>query len=544
MAYVGFKRGLQANLPTQQSDMQDGYFYLTSDTNRLYVCKDNQGTKQLVELNQSITSVTTMGQLPTGTSTQAIGQFYYVTHDNVLCVYTASGWVQINPDTALVANSQNTVIATVTDGVSVTSTVEDTTTPNPNQSIGSFNVVGGGVISVQKGTGNEIVISAPQGIDTQYDLTAATVTGTGASISLTNKGDATDKDTITFAGGTNVQVTQSSGTITITGPDEIASSDVAFNAAGALSVNTSVDSITGQAGNTVTPHIRYGKTADATPVTYGTDAVFANGTANLDIYTTGQVDALVNSKLQAADAMTYKGAVSSAAALTGKTNVQQGDTYKADTAFTLGSVDVHVGDLLIFKGPDGATNNTSAWDVIPSGDDQLITVSSNGTTKRFDINDNGTSIGGLTFAAGTHAAVTAVASNSNKDLTVTIGQATDYTAQTATGTTTATSLDAASAPATPTTATFTAVTGIQTDTYGNVVDGSITTAQLTVTDSHANIDSVTNTVSTTNNVATVTTTVIDTDTASDNDSFSITSGNFTVASANKQISISLEWGSF
>lgn len=90
MANVAFKRGLQSALPVSAVD---GVFYLTTDTNRLYV---GQGTN-LVELNKSITVVAKVADLPiTGV---AGGQFYYAELENILCVYSGTEWVQINPDT-------------------------------------------------------------------------------------------------------------------------------------------------------------------------------------------------------------------------------------------------------------------------------------------------------------------------------------------------------------------------------------------------------------------------------------------------------------
>jgi hypothetical protein len=59
MANVLFKRGLHSALPASNA-ATDGVFYLTTDTNRLYV---GQGTK-LVELNKSITVVDTIAGLP------------------------------------------------------------------------------------------------------------------------------------------------------------------------------------------------------------------------------------------------------------------------------------------------------------------------------------------------------------------------------------------------------------------------------------------------------------------------------------------------
>ena len=58
MANIKFKRGLQANLP---SVVEDGVFYLTTDTNRLYV--GNGSTRKL--LNQTVNIVSDLTTLET-----------------------------------------------------------------------------------------------------------------------------------------------------------------------------------------------------------------------------------------------------------------------------------------------------------------------------------------------------------------------------------------------------------------------------------------------------------------------------------------------
>lgn len=112
MANVLFKRGHHANLPVSGTNaVIDGAFYLTDDTNRLYV---GQG-HNLVELNKSITTVATVNDLPAVTDVE-VGQFYYIqgasnatpnsdgTNKNILAVViddpvSGKRWVQVNPDT-------------------------------------------------------------------------------------------------------------------------------------------------------------------------------------------------------------------------------------------------------------------------------------------------------------------------------------------------------------------------------------------------------------------------------------------------------------
>lgn len=116
MANVMFKRGVHSSLP-QNGSAIDGAFYLTTDTNRLYVGNEQNN---LVELNQSITVVPTLTDLyEIPYDKVKPGQFYYVQGKgdhvrgenvqggNILAVCTGHKqnntneplWVQVNPDT-------------------------------------------------------------------------------------------------------------------------------------------------------------------------------------------------------------------------------------------------------------------------------------------------------------------------------------------------------------------------------------------------------------------------------------------------------------
>ena len=126
MANVMFKRGAQSDLAkylsTGSSQAIDGAFYLTSDTNRLYVGKDlGSGNIKAVPVNQGVITVESISKLPTGANIEA-GCFYYATLENVLCVYSGQthGWVQINPDTNTKVTKRVASGKTETDFVVVT----------------------------------------------------------------------------------------------------------------------------------------------------------------------------------------------------------------------------------------------------------------------------------------------------------------------------------------------------------------------------------------------------------------------------------------
>lgn len=92
MANVLFKRGEEARLLALGTYV-DGCFYLTTDTNRLFVGK---GTA-LVPVNEGVITVAEVSNLPT--DAPIAGSFYYVTNGNILCVYNGKDWVQINSNT-------------------------------------------------------------------------------------------------------------------------------------------------------------------------------------------------------------------------------------------------------------------------------------------------------------------------------------------------------------------------------------------------------------------------------------------------------------
>ena len=93
MANVMFKRGLSTALPIG-ANIVDGAFYLTEDTNHLYIGKqDAEGNKSLAKINGNIHAVNT---LP---ATGEQGEFYYLPGQNILAYYDTDKWVQLNPDT-------------------------------------------------------------------------------------------------------------------------------------------------------------------------------------------------------------------------------------------------------------------------------------------------------------------------------------------------------------------------------------------------------------------------------------------------------------
>nr|DAT09940.1 MAG TPA: hypothetical protein [Caudoviricetes sp.] len=125
MANVGFLRGSQAGLNTLmagKTGIKEGSFYLTNDTNRLYFGKS---ATELVALNEGVTTVKAIADLPTGADlSNEIGHFYYATVENILCVYNGSQWVQINPDTDTQVSSVSTAVVVAENAATATTTLK------------------------------------------------------------------------------------------------------------------------------------------------------------------------------------------------------------------------------------------------------------------------------------------------------------------------------------------------------------------------------------------------------------------------------------
>ena len=158
-----------------------------------------------------------------------------------------------------------------------------------------------------------------------------------------------------------------------------------------------------------------------------------------------EVDALaasVDKKIQAADAMTYEGTVSSEAELLAKTGVNKGDTYKAIADFKMNddTTLVFIGDLLIATGTENEETgvlDTVVWDHVPSGyraDYVPALAVDNGTENDNSVVVNLTSahadtgvvgdLGNITIAAAADSAVTITAINTaNQAGSIAIGMA-------------------------------------------------------------------------------------------------------------------------
>lgn len=489
---VLFKRGTQANL-NSLTTYTAGAFYLTEDTNRLYFAQESN---KLVNLNQFITSVDSMSQLSTAQG--EVGDYFYVVDKNILCIKTAGGWKQINPDTVLVETLQHTTAENGTNKVTISSTVEDSVN---HSSTGYHSFVGSNAVKVAGSTekktityyDEELKQNVTKEIDvpvvtidaknTEYAVSteaydAAGVEPDGAKVVLTDTQDSNAKIDFKITGTDMVTVTnRANGEILVTGKKtDMVIDEFGFDDKGSLKLDISTNTGGKNDSKSIDPIIAYGED--------GTDeAKFVNGKAVLSVYTKAQTDKKLANAFQAADAMTFKGVANSYPPVvkdeSGKElPINCGDTFKA--GFTKeSSPKINIGDLIISTSPDGTASSDVQWEVIASGDDQTITGAE--LTNGIVVEDQSGEIIGINVAAGDSINVTSTFDEDTRTKTVTIAHADHLTgtAETAKTATTATTHQAKN------TLTIPVVDAISLDKNGHVT--SVSLQDYKVTDTHVDI---------------------------------------------------------
>ena len=208
-----FKRGTQAALNNMQTSV-NGTFYLTTDTNRLYI---GNGTAAPALLNQTVQIVPNVASLP-GEGKRHINDFYYCTAENILAVYNGNEWKQINPDT----NDNDTIKVTdviVGDGVV---TEDESVTYNVALTQKKYNKSG------QEVNGGSSTVNFALTL-TKEDLEAIihdpanvglkVTSGTNAATVATQGTGANTSQTAVIKGGSNVTVSASDSEITVAAND-------------------------------------------------------------------------------------------------------------------------------------------------------------------------------------------------------------------------------------------------------------------------------------------------------------------------------------
>lgn len=248
MANVMFKRGTQSSF-NNLSTYQDGCFYLTTDSHRLYIGTSSNKAdlvSQSVITYPNWASIEALSNSSSSSYAPGLcseGQFYYAKAENILCTYSNGKWIQINPDhnddhdtyvksVSVAKNTADTVngkqlvydvkitqaqkdlkgnnegaptevsgkltisaadldqIATHTN-VGMEAEKSDSKVYLKNSGTGAnaaakVELAGGGSVSVSTDGSNKITIS---GVDTTYSLNTTTTNTTGAKVNLQNQNE-------------------------------------------------------------------------------------------------------------------------------------------------------------------------------------------------------------------------------------------------------------------------------------------------------------------------------------------------------------------
>lgn len=383
---VGFKYGKQSDLRSVMTERRvvPGTFYLTSDTNRLYIGKSED---LIAPVNEGVIKVATINDLPKDTSdkdTGIIGSFYYVEDGNILCVFDGKKWVQINPDTTVTTEKVDVNVSAVTAGtqtnsekIAITTVVTDT---NGDGVSGSF-VLGTNSVDAKQtidlnvqntGTEDAPLYNVTLTGDTYEVGTSVVNNANEVAVNLTS--DFGHDSTVNFSSNGSVKFSADGSTITLSGFKAIDGTSL---------VNDTAESTTGftiglvdhngdKAQANINPQIVVGKeTAAQETVT------FTNSVATLPVYTADEIDTKVsnlntnfNNLIKGYNALEYKGTIGSNSDATlealpdGSSEGQKvsiGYAYLASSDITVNGLPAPKGTLIIATAKDGATEDSNGY---------------------------------------------------------------------------------------------------------------------------------------------------------------------------------------
>ena len=259
-----------------------------------------------------------------------------------------------------VANGVITTELTNADGAKISGTASNVTIQGSGNNTVSSN-------------GNVITIS---GDDTVAQLKAEN----GSAIALYNSkngGSATKNGSVNFAGSGDLapSIASSAENNTVTFSVQAPNVAASFDSNGALNLGLkSADGVEiAHTKTSITPKILYGTNSDQ-------EAVFASGTATLNIPTTTEIQTL----LKNLDAMTFK-SVKTAAEVDAIQTANKGDTYKINEGGTIDGKTAKIGDIAINVGNDG---EAPEWEIVPAGDEVIYTYRLENTTNGVTLKDS------------------------------------------------------------------------------------------------------------------------------------------------------------
>ena len=342
----------------------EGAFYLTNDTHRLYVGRNN-GTKTIpVAVNEGVVTVANVNALPT--SGINAGEFYYATTENILCVYNGQKFIQINTD-------QNNIISSLTNTVSATNNVATVKTEVKDDK----NVTIQDTFQIKDSSGHTLITVTGDVIDLKadkYSLSSAVATESNvstATITLNSENTAEDTN-VKIAAGDNITIA-ADGTNKFKISSSFHNTTIKPDAQNGVVVSLED---TGKVKVTITDTDGQSYTGESEAITYKVGTTDYVPGSTLPVYTKTEID----TKINGLNGMTYKGTVGNSKSLP-TSDVQVGDTYLVDaddkialttsnsydgTAVTAGK-----GDLLIATGTEtnGVITSGLKWSYVPAGDD-------------------------------------------------------------------------------------------------------------------------------------------------------------------------------
>ena len=221
---------------TFKGNAKNGAFYLTTDTQRLYVGRKVEGTNNVYPelVSAGITTVANASALSSLTTNVRDGDIVYISSDNILAVYEAaepttggpfpvSGgkWVQINAATSM--DSLTTAVGgSVTNSavVTIAAKTKDGKTDTESKKSDAFTIQGGTNVTITKDSTNKTITIASANSQSDLGIEAAT--------------DATNKAPIILSDGVNLDTkiyfTGASDTTIASAYNYIESTDTSVNA--------------------------------------------------------------------------------------------------------------------------------------------------------------------------------------------------------------------------------------------------------------------------------------------------------------------------
>ena len=421
MADLLFKRGPYSNL--HNVAVTDGVVYFTTDTNEIYF-DDAAGRHRISDTIVVATYNELNSKYPLAADKAALaGRLVYITDKNILMTYNGTTWMQVNAQKSLQDLTGGNPVFTVTAESAKNINIAQTMGTAGDQVSSSFNIATSTPNMVTLGADGDIVKinvtenreSASIGVEAAVDGAALVVTSIKETLKPDGSVEATaevKETSATIVGAGNyTDVKVADGNVVVETDLDVA---LNANAEGQLTLKLY--------GNDKTTVVKEQNVNFKALLNDGTSANFkqtANDTltVDLDAYSTAEVDAMVEElhdeidtvekqleaqlkeKINAANAMTFKGTVSNVAGdgatVTGlpTSGVQIGDVYKVakdgNYALSTTSTDLKyavVGDLFIATsttdkeetaGDDQTNVITPAnvkWVHVPSGDDAMFTL--------------------------------------------------------------------------------------------------------------------------------------------------------------------------